>query len=72
MICPSDEPDEPEQVCVPVEPSNTMCPTYTEEAIYRYNIFVPRSINGYSWTFAEPVATETTATITALSAQDVG
>ena len=54
VICPADE---PEEICVPVEPSSNSCPTYTEEAIYRYNILVPRSINGYSWTGVEPVAT---------------
>ena len=57
-----------EEVCVPVEYSATSCPTYEEEAKYRYNIFVPLSIDGYSWTYAEPVATDTSATIEARSA----
>ena len=61
-----------EEVCVPVEYQATTCPSYTEEAIYRYDIYVPKSIDGYSWTFAEPVATSTAATIEAKSAEETG
>ena len=58
--------------CVAVSEVMNICPSYSYNPIWKYDIEVPKSISSYSWTLAEPVPTTTGSTINLYSAETQG